>query len=132
MITKEQAFEALNRVQNGTSDGWESFDVVRRYIQQSPRVPEKISDYGYPDYGEVWGYYMEGWNDCIDEILSTVPKPESKWQYYYRTNTCPAKNSTDPNCVCWHDEGTGPYKDQRHDDLTPLVRWRTKPGADDE
>ena len=43
--------------------------------EQSPRVPEKISDYGHPDYGEVWGYYMEGWNDCIDEMLATVPKP---------------------------------------------------------
>ena len=44
--------------------------------QQSQPVPEKISDYGYPDYSEVWGYYMEGWNDCIDEMLASAPKPE--------------------------------------------------------
>ena len=44
--------------------------------EQSQRVPEKISD--YPDYGEVWDYYVEGWNDCIDEMLATAPKPGGK------------------------------------------------------
>ena len=74
MVTKEQALEAL-RDMNLREESADEKEIVRRFIQQSQRVPEKISDYGYPDYGEVWAYYMEGWNDCIDEMLATVPKP---------------------------------------------------------
>lgn len=29
-------------------------------------------------------------------------------QYYWALRECPAKSSDDPNCICWHDEGTGP------------------------
>lgn len=29
-------------------------------------------------------------------------------QYYYKTNKCKAKLHSDPDCVCWHDMGTGP------------------------
>jgi hypothetical protein len=54
-------------------------------------------------------------------------KKKLHFQYYYKTNNCKAKTAQDKNCVCWHDEGTGPYKDQRHDDETPLVDWRIKP-----
>ena len=50
-------------------------ETLKHVSEQSQRVPEKISDYGHPDYSEVWGYYMEGWNDCIDEMLATAPKP---------------------------------------------------------
>ena len=78
MVTKEQALKDIDRVYDPNGDPeerWEAYDRVRSFIQQSPRVPEKISDYGYPDYGDVWGYYMEGWNDCIDEMTATVPKP---------------------------------------------------------
>ena len=62
--------------------------------QQSPRVPEKISD--YPDYGEVWDYYVEGWNDCVDEMLATVPKqsqPVPEGHELYETGDEDAPNS---------------------------------------
>lgn len=53
-------------------------------------------------------------------------KQKLQFQYYYKTNGCRAKTAQDADCTCWHDEGTGPYKDQRHDDKTPLVEWRIK------
>lgn len=50
-------------------------------------------------------------------------------QYYYRVNGCPANGSRNDNCICWHDEGTGPCKDGRpaHPDV-PLT-WRQKGGV---
>lgn len=29
-------------------------------------------------------------------------------QYFYRVNSCTVSDSSDPDCICWHDEGTGP------------------------
>lgn len=29
-------------------------------------------------------------------------------QYYYKVDGCKAFSASDPNCICWHDEGTGP------------------------
>ena len=54
-------------------------------------------------------------------------KKKLEFEYYYRTDGCSAKNARSAECVCWHNEGAGPYKDQRHDDDTPLVEWRIKP-----
>ena len=35
-----------------------------------------------------------------------------KRQYYFRTSEdCTVKSVDDSDCVCWHDEGTGPLKD---------------------
>lgn len=44
-------------------------------------------------------------------------------QYYYHSNYCQAKTAFEPDCICWHDEGTGPLKD------TPdcIRHWRIKP-----
>jgi hypothetical protein len=41
-------------------------------------------------------------------------------QYYYRTTGCTATDATDPACICWHDEGTGP----RADADPGLLEWR--------
>lgn len=30
-------------------------------------------------------------------------------QYYYKMNDCKALHATDAECICWHDEGTGPF-----------------------
>lgn len=40
------------------------------------------------------------------KIMQWEQKP--KRQYYYKVEGCPAKNADQPNCICWHDEGTGP------------------------
>ena len=49
------------------------------------------------------------------------------WQYYYHKNECKAEDSTSPDCICWHDEGTGVYKDENHDWERTVVNWRIKP-----
>ena len=54
-------------------------------------------------------------------------KKKLEFQYYYKRDGCKAKDAKDGDCICWHDEGTGPYKDERHSAETPLVNWRIKP-----
>jgi hypothetical protein len=34
-------------------------------------------------------------------------------QYYYKINDCKALHATDAECICWHDEGTGPFPGHR-------------------
>jgi len=48
-------------------------------------------------------------------------------QYYYRNNDCKAKTSDNKDCICWSDEGSGIFKDDRHDDEEPTKEWRIKP-----
>lgn len=52
---------------------------------------------------------------------------KSKYQYYYRADRCEAHKSSDINCICWHDEGTGPFKDSLHDEKYGMLAWRIKP-----
>lgn len=33
-------------------------------------------------------------------------------QYYYRMDGCVAHHNGAPDCICWHNEGTGPLADQ--------------------
>jgi hypothetical protein len=50
-----------------------------------------------------------------------------KYQYYYKTNDCKALHATDAECICWHDEGTGPFPGLRIGVHT--CHWRDKPEA---
>lgn len=54
-------------------------------------------------------------------------KRKVELEYYYRVDGCRAKDSDDPVCICWHKEGDGPCKDERHDSEVPVVSWRIKP-----
>lgn len=56
-------------------------------------------------------------------------------QYYFKSNKCKAYSAYDQDCICWHDEGSGPYKDAKETDLSredlsrgdvPKI-WRDKP-----
>lgn len=49
-----------------------------------------------------------------------------EFQYYYKVIGCQAAEAHNRDCICWHDEGTGPYKDEKHDADVPLVEWRIK------
>lgn len=53
-------------------------------------------------------------------------------QYFHKVNACPAGNPSADNCICWHDEGTGPYPEAR--DTDPYHggqrEWRDKPARD--
>lgn len=44
-------------------------------------------------------------------------------QYYYRVNECNAVGPKSPDCICWHDEGTGPLADGT------ATNWRDKPSS---
>lgn len=47
-----------------------------------------------------------------------------KHQYFYKQNGCKANKATDSDCICWHDEGTGPYKEAKHDYEFTMLSWR--------
>lgn len=49
-----------------------------------------------------------------------------KHQYYYKNNNCNAASSRDPDCICWHDVGTGPHADSRPEDPATTIEWRIK------
>jgi hypothetical protein len=53
------------------------------------------------------------------------------YQYYYKNNKCPAGSSTEPDCICWYDEGTGPFSDLKYstyiENPTVTLVWREKP-----
>ena len=51
-------------------------------------------------------------------------KPE--FQYYYRTSECRASDADDKMCICWHEEGTGPFENERHNSEVQIVCWRVK------
>ena len=83
MTTKAQAIETLDVLECSIGDlpGPDprvierKVDELRAYIEQSQSVPEKISKYpGHvpPEDGEAGSYYVEGWNDCVDEMLAAV------------------------------------------------------------
>lgn len=44
-------------------------------------------------------------------------------QYYYKVNGCKEEDTKSINCICWHDEGTGPLA---RGDYAPKD-WRLKP-----
>ena len=54
-------------------------------------------------------------------------KKKLKFQYYYKQDGCKAKDVYSSECYCWHNEGSGPYKEERHDAEKPRVEWRINP-----
>lgn len=52
-------------------------------------------------------------------------------QYYHKQDKCKAESAKSQDCICWHDEGTGPYFDERFDQKkhwrTCNLEWRVKP-----
>ena len=62
--------------------------------------------------------------------LYTAPQPATPaQQYYYRVTGCTADKTTAPNCICWHDKGTGPFPEHKEGIEVGgvLVSWRVKP-----
>lgn len=65
--------------------------------------------------------------------MSDEPKLAA-WQYYYKDNACPAEYSRSENCICWHNEGSGPFPKLKNGDDIPLayggafgLTWRRVP-----
>jgi len=63
----------------------------------------------------------------VGSIEAEIMMKKVVLQYYYKTLSCEAVSSKDDHCICWHDEGTGPRKDEKHEDEAPVVAWRIKP-----
>ena len=53
----------------------------------------------------------------------------TEYQYYFKRIGCQAAEASSSDCICWHDEGTGPYDNKRHDDDDEykFLTWRVKP-----
>lgn len=47
-------------------------------------------------------------------------------QYFYKDDNCKADKSTDKECICWLDEGTGTFANERSNDPFTIVEWREK------
>lgn len=47
-------------------------------------------------------------------------------QYFYKSSNCLAETPHDTNCICWHDEGAGPFPAERRADQNTLMKWRVK------
>jgi hypothetical protein len=64
-----------------------------------------------------------------------VESNEARNQYYYKVDGCKAPNSSDADCICWHDEGTGPLQGPDSKWLAEMIgakaaaprTWRYKP-----
>lgn len=62
-------------------------------------------------------------------MLDAVPRQEAKpavqlrRQYFYKTNACTARDASQPDCVCWHEEGAGPLAD----DPDSIRDWHAAP-----
>jgi hypothetical protein len=49
-------------------------------------------------------------------------------QYFYKVDSCKALIAEDQNCICWHDEGTGPLPEHTRSPDNRCGSWREKPG----
>ena len=72
--------------------------------------------------------YRDNWDRIFgkkeSESEASIPEPApTKNQYFYRMNECKALDANSPDCICWHDEGTGPCPDSDPVDGYSL-RWR--------
>lgn len=48
------------------------------------------------------------------------------WQYFHFDRACPSASAKNSNCICWHDEGTGPMENEKHS-VSSTVEWRESP-----
>ena len=85
-MTAEKAYELLRHYNQwrrgvegyempGPVDIGEAIDFACAALS-APRVPEAMTEYkGYvpPEDGSAAEYYIDGWNDCRDEMLTNAP-----------------------------------------------------------
>lgn len=60
-------------------------------------------------------------NKAQPECSATNTPTAPARQYFYKNNACQAADSADSDCICWHDEGTGPRHEESHG---VRLRWR--------
>jgi hypothetical protein len=63
------------------------------------------------NYGECQVPDCKNYVSKTDTAVNQAKPVTVKRQYYYQVNGCPAESPDSKDCVCWHDEGSGPYPD---------------------
>jgi len=107
-------------------------------LEQQPRaVPEftgEMAAAGMKAWDDQHRTGVRSWPAMLEAVframLQAAPPPpaQAEQQYFYRVNECKAIDSKSDLCICWHDQGTGPFPDAKPDDETPS-NWRAKPVA---
>ena len=67
-----------------------------------------------------------GFISTYKAALSAAPQPDltEKRQYYFKNSNCKASSAHDPDCICWHDEGTGPMLPCIDGEYLVKMTWR--------
>ena len=96
-----------------------------------------VSDDDRQQLAQLIGYSLSGYgelNYVSDEACQAAEAMErsepviEKYQYFYRNIGCAANENTDDNCICWYEEGTGPYSGVQAGHSVSL-EWRIKPAT---
>jgi len=138
---------------------WLVTEVSRKYlVDMCPRYKLNLSETKVISAGDVWCCTMErdrpgieedpavlgclndrllcekedvpGEVNVVDQLLNFMMER----QYYTTVDECPAEGRT-ADCICWHDEGTGPYPNARYyvtADGYFLHAWRHRWSPNDE
>lgn len=81
--------------------------TVKREVVLSPLTDDTFIDEGdaaYPLY-----------------LRPNIEAP-AKMQYFYKDANCKASRASDPDCICWHDEGQPPLSVREQE--SPYIQWR--------
>ena len=115
-------------------EGWKSdaLETLIAEIEVATKTPQPAEPVlGCPESDKWNCKYCHRVNSCpVEHLRDAQPAAPTK-QYYYRMTGCKADETTSPNCICWHDEGTGPFPDLKEGGEVGgvFVSWRDKPSA---
>ena len=83
--------------------------------------------HGNPSTNDICQEENRAIEHAVNLVFAEVCTENDFFEYYYKVDGCPAKQAGDGDCICWHAEGTGPHKNERHNSEVPYVKWRIKP-----
>jgi len=116
-------------------------DLVDALRMRYPKAYDKIKKHKIPNQTELREItsYLYGYADAkgsdihpfvsINIMCGRIDRIflwEIKYQYYHMNDYCKARKTGDPDCICWHDEGTGPEKTLHYTTISSPVKWRIK------
>lgn len=111
-------------ISNALFDIRDAFDA-QNVVDASTDYRRKLAD----EFGAsfVRRVVPEGFFTKPDAVAATdTAEPR---QYYFKVDGCAAQSAYAPDCICWHDEGTGPLQDGDYRTWRPKP---TTPGGEDK
>lgn len=65
----------------------------------------------------------------LENVNRRKRNPKQRFQYYYEQTDCTAKSHSSLDCICWFDEGTGPFPNakQAEGSHLPKLVWAEVP-----